>query len=156
MAEEASVSTTVSAPADRVFSLVADLTRMGQWSPECERVEWLGGASGTAVGARFKGHNRRDARRWATHGKVVVFEPGRELAFDITSVGNLPVSRWIYRVEPEGEDRCTLIETWQDRRGGLMKVLGRLVTGVKDREAHNTAGMEQTLQRIRAAAEASA
>ena len=30
----------------RVWALVADLTQMGEWSPENEGVEWLGGATG--------------------------------------------------------------------------------------------------------------
>ncbi|MDQ1444726.1 MAG: hypothetical protein QOI20_1190 [Acidimicrobiaceae bacterium] len=153
MAQHASVSVRVAAPASKVFTLVSDLSRMGDWSPECERVEWLDGAKGTAVGARFKGHNRRGQRRWSTNGKVVALEDGREVAFDITSVANLPVARWTYRVEAEGDDACTLTERWDDRRGSVMKVLGRLATGVKDRDEHNTKGMEETLQRIKAAAE---
>jgi hypothetical protein len=36
----------------------------------------------------------------------------------------------------------------------VARVLQRLVTGVKDRSAHNAAGMQQTLQRLKAAAEA--
>jgi len=30
-----SVSTEISAPPQRVYELVSDITRMGQWSPEC-------------------------------------------------------------------------------------------------------------------------
>ena len=33
----------ISASPDRIYQLVSDLPRMGQWSPECERVGWLGG-----------------------------------------------------------------------------------------------------------------
>lgn len=152
MAQQAEVSTRVEAPADKVFEMVSDLSRMGEWSPECVRVEWLGGATRTAVGARFKGHNRRGPRRWSTKGKVVVLEPGK-VAFDITSVANLPVARWTYTVTPEGDGACTLAERWDDRRGPMLNVLGRLATGVKDREEHNTKGMEETLQRIKSAAE---
>lgn len=154
MAQEASVSTRVEAPAEKVFEMVGDLARMGEWSPECKRVEWLDGAGGAAVGARFKGHNQRGPRRWSTKGKVVAYTPPREVAFDITSVANLPVARWTYTVEPDGAGACTLTERWDDLRGGVMKVLGLLATGVNNREEHNTKGMEETLQRIKAAAEA--
>ena len=34
----------IDAPAELVYDLVADLPRMGEWSPECERVVWRGGA----------------------------------------------------------------------------------------------------------------
>lgn len=153
MARQAEVSTRVQAPAEKVFGMVSDLGRMGEWSPECVRVEWLGGATGTAVGARFKGHNRRGPRRWSTKGKVVTLEPGREVAFDITSVANLPVARWTYTVTADGDSACTLTERWDDRRGRVMNILGLLATGVGNRDEHNTQGMEETLQRIKAAAE---
>jgi uncharacterized protein YndB with AHSA1/START domain len=152
-ADEATVSTRVEAPASKVYELVSDLSRMGEWSPECKRVEWRGGATTTAVGAKFKGHNQRGVRRWSTNGRVVTVEPGREVAFDITSVFSLPVARWIYRVEPDGDGACTLTETWQDRRGRVINVLGALTTGVKDRKEHNTDGMHETLRRIKEAAE---
>src|SRR4029077_16460812 len=39
---ELDVSTHIDAPADRVWALLADPTRMGEWSPECQRVTWRG------------------------------------------------------------------------------------------------------------------
>src|SRR5450756_1969528 len=48
-------SLAVVAPADAVYDLVADLPRMGEWSPECERVIWRGGATSAAHGAQFLG-----------------------------------------------------------------------------------------------------
>jgi hypothetical protein len=42
-----------------LYDLVTDVTRMGEWSPECVRCVWLDGATGPAVGARFRGSNRR-------------------------------------------------------------------------------------------------
>ena len=35
-----SVETVVDAAPERIYDLVADLPRMGEWSPECQRVEW--------------------------------------------------------------------------------------------------------------------
>lgn len=153
MAEESTVSLRVEAPAEKVYELFSDLTRMGEWSPECTRVEWRGGATTAAVGAKFKGHNQRGARRWSTNGKVVSVEPGRQMAFDISSFG-MPVSRWAYRVEPDGDGACTLSETWTDRRNALVNFGGWVLTGVKERKGHNTDGMQETLRRIKAAAEA--
>lgn len=80
--------------------------------------------------------------------------PGVELAFDIHSVANLPVARWRYRIVPRADDAgCEVTETWEDRRGGVIKVLGGLTTGVWDRAGHNRAGMVTTLERIQRAAE---
>jgi uncharacterized protein YndB with AHSA1/START domain len=153
MAPSVSVSVDVDAPPERVYDLVSDLPRMGEWSPECVRCDWVGGATGPAPGARFKGRNRRGIYRWSTNGEVVDVEPGRGLAFDVSFLG-LPVARWRYTIEPLGDGRSRVTETWEERRGRLMKVIGAAGTGVRDRETHNTAGMEETLQRIKLAAEA--
>jgi uncharacterized protein YndB with AHSA1/START domain len=155
MPDAASVSVHVDAPPETVYALVSDLPRMGEWSPECQRCEWVGGASGTAVGARFKGHNRIGWRRWSTKGEVVVAEPGRELAWDVRSVFNLPVARWRYVMQPKAEGGTEVTESCEDQRGWLITVLGTLVSGVRDRSAHNTDGMRATLQRIKAEAERS-
>jgi hypothetical protein len=159
MAMPVSVTIEVGAPPDRVFALVSDLPRMGEWSPECIRCEWLDGARGAARGARFKGHNRRGLFRWSTTGEVVACDPGparRELAFDISFLG-MPVARWRYTVEPLADEPTTsrVTEQWEDRRGRVMQVLGTVGTGVRDREAHNRAGMEETLRRLKVAAEGS-
>ena len=149
----AEVSTTIDAPPERVYELVSDLPRMGRWSPECVRCEWLGGATAAAPGVRFKGYNRRGVRRWSTKSEVVTAEPGREIAWETKSVFNLPVARWSYRIDPAPGGGSTVTETWDDQRGGVMKVLGLVASGVSDRETHNTAGMEATLQRIKQEAE---
>lgn len=146
-----SVTVEVDAPAARVYALVADLPRMGEWSPECTRCVWLRGAAGAAPGARFRGYNRRGPFRWFTTGTVAVADPGRELTFDV-SLG-LPVARWSYLIEPLGDDRCRVTERWIDNRAWLFKVGGVALTGVRDREAHNAAGMQATLDRLKAAAE---
>src|SRR5437588_11880700 len=71
----------IDAPPGHVYDLVADLTRMGEWSPECYRVDWVGDAAGPVVGTEFEGHNRIGPYRWTVGGKVVTADPGREFAF---------------------------------------------------------------------------
>ena len=153
MSLTASVSVHVYAPPEVVYGLVSDLPRMGEWSPECVRCEWTGGASAAAVGAKFRGHNRRGARRWSTTGEVVAAEPGQEVAWDVTSILGLPVARWRYRITATADGGADVVESFEDRRGRTIKVLGYLVSGVRDRGPHNTAGMEATLQRVKEAAE---
>ena len=151
----AEVSTTIDAPPEAVYRLVSDLPRMGEWSPECVRCEWLGGAEEAALGAQFKGYNRRGVRRWSTKNEVVVAEPGREIAWDTKSVFNLPAARWRYRIEPTAGGGSQVTESTEDRRGVVVKVLGLLATGVSDRKTHNTEGMKATLERIKSEAESS-
>jgi uncharacterized protein YndB with AHSA1/START domain len=143
----------IDASPDRVWELIGDPTRMGEWSPECERVEWAGGATGPGLKARFKGHNRLGWRRWATSCTIVRYDPWREVAWNV-DIAMFPVAEWSYRIEAGQEGGgCEVVESFRDRRGRAFHLLGPAARGVKDVDAHNRAGMEETLARIKAAAE---
>jgi hypothetical protein len=143
-------SVEVDAPPEVAWALVSDLPRMGRLSPENAGGRWLGGATGPAVGSRFRGANRRGLRRWSTAVQVVECSPGRRFAFDVSSLG-LAVARWAYDVAPRG-----VTETWLDRRGRLMTGIGLLATGVADRESYTATSIEQTLAAVKRRAESSA
>lgn len=140
----------VDAPAERVWALVSDLPGMGAFSPGNRGGRWVRG-DGPQVGAVFVGRNGGGRRRWSTRSTVVRSEPGRAFAFDVAS-GGLPVARWSYELAPTATG-CRLTESWQDRRGRLVTVLGRLVTGVGDRRAYTASSIEQTLHSVKARAE---
>ncbi len=152
MAETVSVSREIGAPADSVWAMVSDVTRMGEWSPETTNAEWVKGATAPVVGARFKGTNQGGGKTWSTGATVTSADPGRRFSF-LVAVGMLKVAEWSYDFEPT-DAGCRVTETWADRRNGLTKALGKPLTGVADRAEHNRAGMEQTLERLAAAAEA--
>lgn len=141
----------IAASPEQLWELVGDPSRMGEWSPECYRVDWIGGATGPALDARFRGHNRLGWRRWTTTGRIVAYRPARELAFDV-SMFNRPIARWCYELEPAGEG-TELTERFVDLRDQIFRLLGPAARGVADTAAHNRAGMQQTLDRIQAAAE---
>lgn len=146
------VSRVIAATPERLYQLVSDLPRMGEWSPETTGGSWVKGATGPAVGARFKGNNRLGKRTWSTLATVAVADPGGEFTFDIAAAG-MKVARWSYRFEPvDGGTKVT--ESWDDQRAAIIAKLTGLALGVKDRAAHNQATMEQTLERLAAVAEA--
>ena len=69
-----STSVVIEAPAERIYELLADLPRMGDWSPECRQVEWLDGSTGPAEGATFIGHNQGGPcglMKWSRRGRVL-------------------------------------------------------------------------------------
>ena len=154
MAEQVSVTQDIGAPAEQVWAMVSDVTRMGEWSPENEGGTWLGGGTGAHAGAKFRGTNRIGKRTWKTVGTVVDADPGRRFFFRVTTIG-LKVAEWGYTFESTAAG-CRVTETWSDQRPGFLKPLAQLVTGVADRATHNRAGMEQTLERLKAAAESTA
>jgi len=55
-----SVTIHIQAPAEQIWALVSDVTRIGSFSPETFEAEWLDGATGPRVGARFRGHVKRN------------------------------------------------------------------------------------------------
>ena len=145
------VTERIDAPAAKVYEMVSDLPRMGEWSPENTGGKWLAGASGPAVGARFRGTNRAGWRFWMTTVTVRSAERGRRFAFDVDTAG-VPIASWEYEfVERDGG--CTVTERWTDRRPGWMRTVSIPVTGVRDRGEHNRGNMQQTLRKLKVAAE---
>ena len=150
------IDTTVNAPAQQVYDLVADLTRMGKWSPECLGVDWRRGADHAVVGARFRGRNRNGWHRWNTRGVITAAEPGRRLAWENSFLG-LPMARWTYTFEPH-DGGCKVTERWDDRQIFLSRpwIVGWLVTGIRSRGDRNAETMRATLDRLRTDAEMTA
>lgn len=146
------VSVRIAADPDAVFALVADLSRMSEWSPETTDVRWLDGATAPALGARFRGSNRNGRRAWSTTCTIVELEPSHVIAWRVTAYG-FRISRWTYRVEPAPDGGTLLTESTHDERPGLMKLVAPAATGVSDRVEHNRRTMAETLARIKAAAE---
>ena len=145
------VSTEIAAPADKVWSLVSDLPRMGEWSPENTGGKWLGGAAGPIVGAKFRGTNRHGLLRWSTTCTVTAADKGSRFAFEVT-FGPLRISIWDYSLTANGNS-TTVTEEWTDKRPIWMKVGSGPVMGVFNRAAHNRQNMQRTLANLKAAAE---
>jgi uncharacterized protein YndB with AHSA1/START domain len=147
------VDVTVDAPPETVWSTVGDPVALGRLTAECFDMSWIGGASGPAVGARFRGRNRSSWRRWSTTCTIVRYEPGTAIAWDV-AYGPLPVARWGYRVESDGQGGAVVTERFEDHRGFALRVVGPLVRATFDPEEHNRANMNETLARVKARAEA--
>jgi hypothetical protein len=140
----------IDATPEHLYELVADMPRMGEWSPECERVEWTGG-DGANAGATFVGHNRGGPfklMRWSRHGRVLAAEPGREFAF-VTEEGGRDSTVWRYRFERhEGATRAT--ESYEVR---WIPAWARILDVPTNRHRELRAAMRHTLERLKAAAE---
>jgi hypothetical protein len=149
--ETVSVQSEIAAAPDVVWSLISDVTRMGEWSPEATGAIWKGGASGPALGAKFTGTNASGTKSWKTDCEITACDPGRAFSFRVTASG-LSIASWDYRIEPT-DTGCIVTETWTDDRGRFAKVAGRIVSGVAERDTHNRRNMETTLAALKATAE---
>lgn len=152
MAEPVIESIVIAAEPESVYDLVADVSRMGEWSPEATSAR--GASVSPAVGDRFVGWNKNGPFRWWTYCTVREADRGRVFAFDV-DFGPFPVSHWRYEFETSSGG--TLVrETWRDRREGKRGLAMRAVGQVfipGNREQHNRVNMVATLQALKAAAE---
>jgi ligand-binding SRPBCC domain-containing protein len=149
MAYPTAATLDIKAPAEKVWALVSDLPRMGEWSPENAGGKWVRGATGPALGAVFKGTNKNGVRRWSTTVTVIAYEPGKVFEFAVTS-GPLEVANWRYEFE-ETEAGCRVTESWSDRRKSWFVALAR-VMGDHSAE-HAEQEMAATLANLAAAVE---
>jgi hypothetical protein len=135
-----------------VYDVVSDVTRMGEWSPETTKCAWIDGATGAAVGARFKGTNKRGFVSWSTKPEVVVADPGREFAFEVG-----PDIRWSYQFAAEGTG-TKITESFEMLRDirWYYAFAERWLMRITDRRADLERGMGETLQRIKQVIEAEA
>jgi hypothetical protein len=149
------VSIDIAASPERIYDLVSDITRMGEWSPECVRCSWTKGATGPVVGAQFKAQNKGGrGPAWSNTPVVTTAEPGRGFAFNRRGPG-IGSYTWSYVIEPIPTG-ARLTESFDANRR-LSKAMTWLTmkwTGSTDRDADLHQGMLTTLARIKASAEA--
>jgi ribosome-associated toxin RatA of RatAB toxin-antitoxin module len=145
----------VAAPPETVYALVADVTRMPEFSPELVSCRWLDGATGPSVGARFESVNvSANGRSWTNRPVVRTADPGREIAW-VRAEPFAGTIVWRYRFEPVGEG-TRVVESYEVERPVAhigWFVIERIFRGGDRRRALHD-GMRTTLERLRLAAEA--
>jgi len=145
------VTVHMAASPERIWELVSDVTRIGRYSPETFEAEWLDGATGPAVGARFRGHVKRNGRGpvyWTTC-TVTASVPGREFAFGV-GPGEKSLSVWGYQLEPTG-DGTDVTESFRLADTPPLRLYWALFGWTRGRTNRN--GMRTTLEAIRAEVE---
>jgi polyketide cyclase/dehydrase/lipid transport protein len=139
-----------------LYSMISDVTRMGEWSPVCKACWWDDGDGdgvGPRVGAWFTGRNESpDRDPWETRSQVVTASPGSEFAF---AVGGTWV-RWGYTFTPvAGGTEVT--ESWEVLPDGVTRFAERFGEQAQEQlarrfEAART-GIPETLAALKRVAE---
>jgi hypothetical protein len=136
-----------------VWDLISDITKMGDYSPEVFEAEWLDGATGPEVGARYRGHVKRNEvgpTYWTTC-KVTECVPGEVFEFAVI-MRERPVNTWRYEfvaAEGGGTDVNESFRMPDNVWTKFWRPLGGFL-----RENRNTRDMQRTLERVRDVAEA--
>jgi uncharacterized protein YndB with AHSA1/START domain len=143
-----SVTVHIKASPEQVWDLVSDVTKIGRYSPETFEAEWLDGATGPAVGARFRGHVKRNGKGptyWAAC-TVTACEPGRVFEFGVGAPGKA-LNTWRYELQPSG-DGTDVTESFALKRTVPLRIYWALLGWARGRTNRN--GMRQTLERMKA------
>ncbi len=151
MTNRIEISRDIAASPEAVYDAISDITRMGEWSPECHSCEWHEGFDGPVVGATFDGHNRVGDKEWTSQGKVIEAERGRSFAFEV-SMYDFHYATWGYRIEPT-DTGCRVTEWNDDLRPESAMELSKQISGIDDRTARNRETMSGTLDALAAALE---
>lgn len=145
---------TVAAPPEAVYDLIADITRIGEFSPVCSAGEWHDDSQ-----VWFTGTNTTPDRTWATKCRVEVSERGEEFTFiNCGMEGDVELVRWSYTFAPNG-DVTEVTEAWEVLPGYEAFITG-LVPGMDVVEYLDGVkpvtqqGMADTLAKLKVAAEA--
>lgn len=146
--EQGSASIEINAAPEVVWNLVAEITRMAEWSPECVRAEWESGATGPEVGAKFHGFNQIDAFEWDAHGLVTESEVGKVFEFKVPRDSETPTI-WRFEFAADGAG-TTLTESFD---APLLNVDGS-PSNFEGRYEMLVEGIGTTVAAIKAAAEA--
>jgi uncharacterized protein YndB with AHSA1/START domain len=146
-----SVTVHMAASPEKVWELVSDVTKIGLYSPETFEAEWLDGATGPAVGAKFRGHVKRNGKGptyWTTC-TVLECEPDRAFAFCV-GPAEKAVNTWRYELEPQG-DGTDVTESFQLAQTAPLRVYWALLGWARGRTNRN--GMQTTLEKMKAQVE---
>ena len=152
-AVEGERSIEIAAPPERVWALVTDVRRMGQWSPHTVQAEWLDpeNGDGPTVGRQFRGTNRLPiVRQWTSTATITACESERRFAFAVGRNPDDPNTLWSYDFEATATG-TRVTERWQMlREPAIVLLYYRLI----NQRARLARGVEETLRRLKAAAEA--
>ena len=142
----------IDAPVEIVWSLVSDVCRMPEWSPQVDSTRLRAGFESVGLGAQFTNRNSIGDLVWTTHAEVVRFDPAREIAFRVEE-------NWVIWSFVTAEDGTgTLLTQRRDAPDGIsdlsLELTNGFMGGVEVFTESMQAGMLETLEKVKAQAEA--
>jgi hypothetical protein len=121
----ASASVDVACDPRAAWGLVTDVRRIGEFSPECIAAQWIDGASGPSVGARFEGTNRvideaNDVDyTWVLPCTVTAARPPERFSYTVGDrYDGTPATEWDISIEPTPTG-CRITEHFRHLPQGL-------------------------------------
>ncbi len=156
-----SVSTEINGSVADVWALVGDVEMPVRFSTEVQGVDWLDGATGPALGARFVGRNQHQAiGEWQVECTITGYEPERLLEWSTGEPGH-PSAVWAFEVV-DSDGSVTLTQRFQ--MGPAPSGLTPAIEAMPDKEskiiarrlAEHATNMQANLDGVKALIEAGA
>lgn len=147
----AEVAVETTATAEQVWAVLADVTRVGEWSHECRTARWLDGADRADVGVRFRGANRAGLARWARPCTITEVEPGRRLAYRTHGGISGDSTEWRFTLEPT-PGGCRIVQAYEILR--LSRALEWAILKVVPQHEDRAPALRSDLERLGAVAAA--
>jgi uncharacterized protein YndB with AHSA1/START domain len=146
-----SASVTINRSPAEVFAAITDITRTGEWSPECIGGRWVDGAGGPAVAARFEGDNKVvvagfTVKKWTTTSEVTACVPGE--VFEFVAEG---YTTWRYDLQAAGDGTLVTESFRFDASKGMQ---GFIYEKVLRRSKAMNKGVQRTLAKLKVSLEA--
>jgi hypothetical protein len=122
------------------------VTRVGEWSYECHRVEWMDGAADAVPGARFRGVNKAGPWTWSRVNEITAVDAPHTLVWRTVPTLLFPDStEWTYRLERV--DGCTrIVQEYRLLRAPA--ILGRLYATMIPSHRDRSTGLSDDLRRL--------
>jgi hypothetical protein len=152
---------TIAAAPPVVWALICDIQLPARFSSEFDGGEWLDGATGPKLGARFTGRNHHPAvGEWKTTSTICEYQPGQVLGWAVGDPDE-PAARWRFTLAPA--DGGTEVTQWMQIGPGWSGI-SMAIEARPDKEskilyrrlAEHQANMTATLAGIKDLAEAQA
>jgi len=143
---EGSASTVINRPAREVFDALSNVTRMGEWSPECIAARWVPPAEGPGPGVKFEGDNLVKVgpmalKRWTTTCEVTEFVPNE--VFEFVAEG---FTRWRYALKDQGSSTLVTESFSHEPHKGWQRLVYDILAG---RHAAMLRGIRKTLSNMK-------
>ena len=155
---------TIRCNAKDAWNLITDVTRIGEFSPECMKAEWIEGDH-AAVGALFEGTNRVAFESegeqveviWTRPCRITRAEQGARFSYTVGDrFDGSPASEWDFVVEEVGDDKCQVTQTFRHVADGLSGIrieadasAERAEQIIANRSAGLSSGMRDTLNAMK-------
>ncbi|HEX6421749.1 MAG TPA: hemerythrin domain-containing protein [Acidimicrobiales bacterium] len=140
------VEVVVPVPVGALWRVVSDVTRVGEWSHECRRVEWLDGATRAGPGVRFRGTSKAGPWSWSRVNEVVAADAPHTLVWRTIPTALFPDStEW--RIELSADEGGTrVVQSFRLLR--VPPLLGRLFAIAIPAHRDRATGLADDLRRL--------